>query len=271
MPAQYTTNPHKTAPSAADGVSVSPSGVAWTAGSWVTVIASAAADSVLTGIVARSTDNANLEFEVDVAVGAAAAEVVIATFKGRRNGNAFNTDGNGFHMRASIPVDAIASGARVAVRVRVSTTSTTAWNISATYYEKPIVGNLDVSASVLKVVPSAALLATVTSGVTSWVATGWVELIASTSAAIVVDGIITANANNNIDWEVDIGVGAAASEAVVFTFRGRTAGSVSGPGYTPLECPFDGIGAGARVAARVRINSAFAAMQMGLSYREKPL
>lgn len=269
---QSVTNAQFTAPSAADGIALTPSGVAWTNGAYATILASISSDAVLTGVNVRTTNNQDIDFEIDIATGAAASEVVIATIKGFSRGAATTLADDQGQFIFTIPIDAIANGARLSARIRHSTTDVTTWLVSLTYYKKPIVGTLDVSATKTKVVPSAAALLSLTSGAASWGNGAYVQLIASTAAAWVIDGIIALETSNGLEFEIDIATGGAGSEVVVYTIRGFRAVLVGGFGYCPLPNPFDGIGSGVRVAARSRANSAGSiGCLLGLSYREKPL
>ena len=74
MPVIWTTTPLKSAPAAADGVSVSPGGSSFANGAWVELIASASADLAVIAIVTKgisTTTQHNAEFELGV--GAAGA------------------------------------------------------------------------------------------------------------------------------------------------------------------------------------------------------
>lgn len=269
---QSASNAQFTAPAAADSVSLTPSGVAWTNSAYVTLLASISSDAVLTAVHVRTTYNANVDFEVDIATGAAASEVVIATIKGWSRGQAFSTGTDFTHFTLTIPVDAIANGARLSARIRHSTTDVTAWLVAVSYYKKPIVGLLDVSAKPPKVAPAAAALTSMTGNATAWLNGTYVQVIASTAAALVVDGIIATCTSNGVEFEIDIGVGAAASEVVVHTIRGIGAVLTGGFGYVPLSNPLDNIGSGKRVAVRARAGTAGGATCLfGMSYREKPL
>lgn len=270
MPIQWTNNPEASWPDGADGVSIAPSGSSWTFGTWVTVQAAAAADSLLTGIVLRtSASNANLEIEVQIGVGAVSSESAIATFHGTQLGQAFTRDYNDVQWSLAIPVDLIPSGARVAARVRVSTTSTDAYRVKATYYESPITGNLDTSDQPFRCEPFGASLVLTTASATPWTYGSWVELVASTATAQVIEGVHLFTGSNP-QFEVQLGIGAAAAESPVAFFR-SAAGNTGAWGYKPEMLPLDVIGAGVRVSARSRANAALQQVRVGYSYREKPL
>lgn len=270
MAIQWTSNAEQSWPDGASGISIAPSGVAWTFGSWVEVEAAAAADALLSGIVLRTTNNHNLEIEVQIGVGGVGVESAIATIHGYQFGQFFTTDYEDVQSCIAIPVDLIPSGSRVSARVRVSTTSTDAYAVAVNYYEKPIVGEFLVSAQPLKCEPFGAALIVATASVTPWTFGSWVEMVASTATAQVIDGI-TIFAGGNTQVEVQIGVGAAAAESPVAFWRGQGAGNYGAWGYFPAMIPLDVIGSGVRVATRVRSNQALQTARVGYSYREEPL
>jgi hypothetical protein len=273
MPAtpQYTTNPLLSYPSAADSVSVTPSGTAWSNSAWVEIVSAASADSVLTGITIRSSSTESVWVEIDIGVGAAGAEAVIDTYKIFNNGQNFstNTIGGSFVQRG-IPVDAIPSGARVAIRIRTSTTALTTWQIGIVLLQKPIVGTLLTSGQPTKVTEPAAVPSTINYNNNSWTNSSWVQIIASTAAAIVIEGL-GGQTGANQQTAIDVGVGASGSEVVVGTYRFTSDGSVPGICYLPIFNPLDNVGSGVRVALRARSNQTSSFARLFLAYKEKPL
>jgi len=268
MGMQWTTNAQQVAPSAAVGVSVTPSGTAWVDSSWVQVIASASADAVLTGIIVAQPGISNVDFEVDIGVGGAGSEVVIATVKG------FFIDNLAYGPNlfpCILPIDAIPNGSRVAVRMRKSGTSVLTWSFAITYYLKPITGTLLVTASPLLCVPTGAVGVSATANLSTWVSGSWVELIASTASAIVVTGVYAKNSLTGLQYEVDIGTGGAGSETTVHTVRCYNNNGDGGPYMNWLRNPLDNIPSSTRVACRARANSGSQVVLVGLLYHAKPL
>lgn len=105
----------------------------------------------------------------------------------------------------------------------------------------------------LKVAPAAATPVTITGNATAWANGNWFQLLASTSNSITIAGIVVQTSGTNVDWEFDIGVGAASSEVVVGTMRGtsRTSGAgVPQSFYFPI--PILVSGSPKRIAARIR-------------------
>lgn len=268
MAMQWTTNAQKVAPSGATGVYVTPSGTAWSNSSWVELTSAVAAASLLTGLI---IDNASVsvEFEVDIGTGGSGSESVITTFRGATIDNL----GNQGPIQLPIPIDNIANGVRLAVRMRKSGTSTSAWLFAVTYLLKPITGTLLATASPVLSSPSAAVGIAVASS-TSWVSGSWVQLIASTPSAIVLVGVQILSPVGTSEWEMDIGTGAAASEAVITTLRWAWNPSAGGDGcplVLMLPIPLDNIGSGVRVAARSRCSLSTKTVTTALMYHAKPL
>lgn len=268
MAMQWTTNAQKVAPSAATGVSVTPSGTAWVNSAWVELVSAVAAASVLTGLM---VDNANVgvEFEVDIGTGGSGSESVISTIRGATIDNI----GNHGSFALPIPIDNIANADRLAVRMRKSGTSTTAWLFAVTYLLKPINGTLLTTASPLVAAPAAAAGVSVVSS-TAWVSGSWAQLIASTSAAIVVVGVQVKAPAGVAEWEVDLGTGGAGSETVVTTIRYAWNASSVGDGCPLvflLPTPLDNIATATRVAARARCSLSTKTVSVALLYHEKPL
>jgi hypothetical protein len=243
-PGQYTATALKVAPSAAAGVSVTPSGTAWANSSWVQVIASTPAPIVVVGLVVGG--GPSVEFEFDIGKGAAGSEKVVATISGNTESGASSPR----WLPLPIPVDNIAAGQRVAVRVRKAGTSTTAYTVKLVYYEKPISGSVATTPNPSLVAPSAAAGVSVTPSGTAWANSAWVEVIASTGDAIVLGGI-TINPAVAVEYEIDVGVGAAGSEVVVTTIRGRSA-TAGAPQTIILQPLLDNIPSGSRVSVRLR-------------------
>ncbi len=267
---QSTTNFLFTAPAAASGVSVTPSASAWVNSSWVTLQASTDAGWVLTNLIVGPDSLAVLEeFEIDVGTGAAASEVVVTTFKGIYEKTFYVSPGI---LPLPLPLDHIAAGQRVAVRMRKSTTSTDPWTIAAQFYKQPIDGIIQTTTTPQKVYPAAAITALVVSGAPgSWANTAWVQLMASTSTAIVIVGVVPPTGVGT-SWEVDLGIGGAGSEVALTTVRlnkNSLAGS-DGPQVVPFYAPLDAIPISTRVAVRAR-SLGGGDMRFAFVYLEKPL
>lgn len=123
--------------------------------------------------------------------------------------------------------------------------------------------------------PPAASGVTVTPNAGSWANSAWVTLVATTDAAWILTGLVVRpdNTNANEQFEIDVGVGAAASEVVVTTFRGTfLTTTTASPGILPAPIPLDNIGVGVRVAVRMRKqNASTNTWTVGAQYYKKPL
>jgi hypothetical protein len=265
------TDPQYCAPAAANPVTLTPSGVAWTSSAWVDVLAAAPAAAVLTGLVVRTNygGSPDTSFEVDVGTGSAGSETVIATFRGHLRG----FFGSKFSepqcwLPCGLLIDNIANGARVATRIRHNTTDTTAWQVAITYLQKPLTTTLLTTANPLKCFPVNAQNLSVACGSTAWTNGSWVQVRSASGPALVLVGLCVKASNY---WEIDVGIGTAGSESVMTTLRGNASGLFSFPNYVPLCLPLDTIAASARVAVRGRGSDTSATHLVGLSYFEKPL
>lgn len=263
----YTSNAPKVLPTAADGTALTPSGSAWTNGSYVQFTASTSAAWVLAGIVITPNSFSQVDFEIDVATGGAGSETVVASFCGRGSGSG---DPRTF-LNLPYLIDNIASGVRVAARIRCSSTSVSPMNVKLVYYEKPIVGTLPTTTQPSKVYPAAANAAGYTAGST-WANGSWVQIVASTATAIIVLGAAIEHRSNGPEFEVDLGTGGAGSETVVTTFRDLSGGAFnSSPYWCPLQVPLE-IATSTRIACRARTaNAATPGGTVKLLYMEKPL
>lgn len=271
MPLNYTKNYQFVVPSAAAATSVTPSGVAWTNSAYVQLIASTSEADMLTGIVI-ATAGVGVQFEVDIAVGPAASEVPISTFKGFLADTSHVSDEGGI-LRAPIGIDAIPSGARVSIRIRINSTNVTVWTFAATYLKKPIVGNLTVTAKPIKVIPSAAVLATLTAGTAGWGNVAWTQLTAAAATAQALVAFILSLVSATADYELDVGVGAAGAEVAITTYRNSSkASTLGGPSWHALVNPLNAIPIGARVSMRWRTAAAeLTGLGVGYAYHEGPL
>jgi hypothetical protein len=268
VPPQYVSAAQFTAPAAADGASITPNATAWANSTYVTLLAATDAAAVLTGIVVFPTTNLVADFDLDIATGAAGAEVVIATVKGTANSNqAFQP------IRLPIPIDNIASGARLSARLRKVGTDVNLWRVAVTYLKKPLTGTLQTTASRPLVVPAAAALVNLpSSGGTAWVTSAWTTMIASTATAIVLTHVVgrTNGDSSSAGFELDIGTGTAGAEVLLTTVRRFAANGTGGPWVVALASPLDNIASGVRVAVRWR-GPTFTTPTCGLIYLAKPL
>lgn len=268
----WTTTPRKVWPPAADNVSVTPIASNFGNSAWVQVVASTSAACLLAGVVVRPGVG-NVNYEIDVGTGGAGSETVIATLIGAV-ASTLNALGQS-SLLLPIPIDAIATSTRVAVRLRKSGTSLTVWGVAVLYYEKPIVGTLVTTTKPAKCLPAAADAAVVNSGTAVWADGAYTQITASAAADLVVIGIAALMQVAGARWELDLAIGAAGAEVVITTLRGYNANSTESPNLLILPTPLDAIPASSRVSCRARkddgSNLASRAMGVKLWYLEKPL
>ena len=264
-----------TAPSAANAVAITPSGVAWTNSAYVELLAAMPAAGVLTGVVIYTTDGQGnsvaYDAEIDIATGAAGAEVVVATVRIYNNRVFSSTQTAPSHVWAlPIPIDNLASGARVAARMRKNNTNVTAWQVAITYLLKPLTTTTLTTAVAPKPIPPAAVGVTVTAGSPAWASGTWVTVRAATGAALVLTAVEPGGLSAAGDYEVDLGTGTAGAEVVITTLRISTSNNQFGAGHW-LPNPLDNVGAGVRLAARLRCSTASATARVSVTALEKPL
>lgn len=264
-----------TAPSAADAVSITPAAVAWTNSAYGTLLASTPAACVLTGVTVYTTHGTSssvaYDFEVDIATGAAGAEVVIATVRGY-NKLSFATGNTGpTHAYVlPIPIDNIAAGVRLSARLRKNNTATTpAWFVAIMYLQKPLASSILLTPNAQKVIPAAAVGVTVTASATPWVSGSWAQLRAASGTGLVITGVVAA-ASADGEYELDLGTGGAGSETVITTIRGAT-DNFGLPEHLMLPTPLDKVAASTRLAARLRYSVASASAIVSLMVLEQPL
>src|SRR3990167_4010231 len=216
---EVTAEPQRTLPTAAGGTSLTHSSSAWANSAYGEMSASIGSAITIVGVAV----NAGLaaEFEIDIARGAATSEVVVATFIGHVE----SLGGLGNHVFfCYIPIDDIASGQRIACRLRKSGTDTTAWTVKLVYYNS-VSATVGVTANESLVAPSAAAGVSLTPSGSAWVNSAWGELSASLTD-IAVLGVAVNPGVGATEFEIDVGDGAATSEVVVGT-TGANAESLS--------------------------------------------
>lgn len=266
-----------TAPSAANPVSMTPSGSAWANSAYVTVLAATPSACILTGVVINTPYGelaaVSYDFEVDIATGGVGAEVVIATVRGCNVRNFANMAGPTLCWVLPIPIDNIAAGVRISARIRKGGTNTTAHRVAITYLKKPLASTSSLiltTAVAQKTLPSAASGVTVTAGSPAYANGSWAQLRAATGAALVITGIVFGTPSAGAIYELDLGTGGSGSEAVITTLRVRMSDMVL-PAVMMLPNPLDNVAASTRLAARLRSSSASATMIVSLMVMEKPL
>jgi len=265
-----------TAPAGADAVAITPAGTAWANSAYVQLLAATPVACVLTGVTVYtahgSSDATAYDFEVDIATGVAAAEVVIATVRGfNRLIFTSGQSGHSQYIGLRIPIDNIAAGARLSTRLRKNDTNTSnLWKVAVTFFQKPLTTTTLLTAVAQKTLPPAAASVTVTAGSPAWAGGAWVQLRAASGAALVITGLVAGNPSSSEEMELDLGTGGAGSEVIITTLR--LFSSTQGfPSHLMLPNPLDNIAASTRVAARLRSATASTTVQVSLMVLDKPL
>lgn len=242
---QTTTTPLKIAPAAAFLVTVTGHATtAWLNGAWVQLLAATGAPAAVAGLVVSAVGNA---FEIDVGTGPSGAEVVFTTCRLQEGGAAFSGP---YVYLLPTPIAGIASGARLAIRLRSPTpgTSTTA---ALLYYE-----SLDATnASTLpaKALPAAANSVSVTPNATAWANSAYAQLTSGLGVAIAVLGAAFTQALANVEGEWDLAAGASGAEVVLTTLRFASGANANAGGMMVLNLPAPyPVAASTRLAARLR-------------------
>jgi hypothetical protein len=222
-----------------------------TLGAFVQIIAATAADANWVEVDVFGPTNSAQGFAIDLAVGAAGSEVVIADKLLTRT-NTSKNDVHTYSFPCSIP-----AGTRLSARAQGTAATNTGW-VAVRLYDTAFVGPEDGSGiDSIGFVAASTTGTTVTTGAASTLGS-YAQLIASTTVDY--RGLLLANDTTSVtDWFIgDIAYGAAASEQVIvprFSFSGTT--SSAGPGVLgpwPICIP-----AGSRLAVRLAATASAAA------------
>ncbi len=276
---QTTTNKQIWAPAAANAVSVTPNAVAWNSSNWSELISAVGATSVLTAlsIEGMGTSASAVRLEIDIGTGAMGSEVVIATLPAAAILNS-NFWGPGL-LRFTIPIDNVANGARLAVRMRHSGTDVTAWAFAVGYMAKPLTGGpvlMQVSAVAPFVSPSAAdniALTAAGNPSSAWASGAWTTILANPLQNAVLVGYVIDYVQSSGVGEYDLAIGPVGSEVLIHTTKFANMGQPTGPEYVELVNPLDAIKMNVRVAGRQRVSTSNNTTTIGtkLTLMNKPL
>lgn len=254
---QYVTNPQKVLPSAADSASCTASGTAWTNGNWAVISSSAPTAGVLTGIaISTNADTQKIQFEIDIGVGSAGNEVVIATFKGS-NMDVIGTSEN-LTYTLPIGIDGWSAFDRIVARVRVGNTTASVWTVAITYYTPPINGRFQTTVNPLQCLPSNSTGLILGTGGSAWVNGSYQALSSALPTKIAIVGLAVRCWAQNGDYqsEFDLATGSAGNEVVFCTFKFEEGDFFSTPGFAQLMVPIE-VASGARLTARARDSADF--------------
>lgn len=271
MPLQAVTNQLFVSPPAAASIDLTTTGVAWTSTAWSQIAASTDTQWVLTEICIRDADpdgvGGSVDLEIDIGVGGAGSEVVIATSRWR---TIIGASEEADQFRIMIPITGL--NGRHSCRLRTSSTRSFHVHVAIQFYKQPIAGQLQTTAQPTKVWPAATNTPTVTSPASPWVFSAWTQIIASTSAAAVLTHAVVDVRQAGGEADIEIGVGGAGAEVTVAEFRADSNIALGqAGGIHDFPNPIDKFPAGSRVSYRVRCDQASVSIGCALVYQEKPL
>jgi hypothetical protein len=264
MAAQWTTNRQFTLPAGASGVTVTPSGVAGTPGSWA-LLGTPDSSGIITGLSLRLSV---LNFiVVEIGVGSLPSPVVVDRFA------AYVPTLNGgvaaglSVLNRVIPVDALVASQPVYARVASSTTSVTGVVAALLYMKNPIVGNLQVSENPTQVFPPTAIHV-LNGGTPAWDAGTAETLIASAATDLAIEAVIIQPGSNTAKAILELLVdGTPIFRHCVTSYNLAS----SGPYRVPVFNPNSAIEAGDEVEALVYTEDAGLTTRVALEVKELPL
>jgi hypothetical protein len=183
-------------------------------GAWVEFFSSTPADLYIAGVVVTHLKLV----EIEIGIGASGSEVGFSRFRVFCE-NAGNVGPRLWMFPA--PIAGILSGQRISARVRSSLGDV---GLNLMYFEGGVTGSTNISTSKLHVLPDTTTPVTagaiITVGTTAWVNTAWTEIDGASSIAFGLAGIgIAYDGGTSEEWEIDVGIGASGSEAVIATAR----------------------------------------------------
>ena len=236
------------------GTSVSAPGTANTKGTWVELIASTAQAASWLSVLIGNPGNSG-RYLLDVGVGAGGSEAVLLPDLHYD----YSLGAHKAYVEYRFPV-AVAAGSRLAARCQSSQATSAGLKVVAILGQGPnagLAGAGGVHAYGVSAADSG--LTSVDPGATANAEGAWVELTASATAAIrwlnVGIGHDAAALSADTHWLLDVGTGAAASEAVLLgnlPVYGSNTTEIHAP--SALWFPVD-VAAGTRIAARAQCSS----------------
>jgi hypothetical protein len=238
-------------------------GVSMTWGAWAEVQASVAEEIALAGCQ-FSGNMTNQTAEVQFGVGAAGAETAIGTLR------------VGCGLPSPTPsmlwypfAVRISAGARLAVRIRVSSGSGASENVFPVYRAQPP-GDVQTVTNPLLAAPTNTL-GTSVSLPANWNAWGaWTQFAASIPNDWVLAAVSHVSNLFGNDLDIEIGVGAAGAEQAVVRWRTLQAAS-PGLHHGRFTFPVGPVAAGSRVAVRLRSTYGAASLNTSIQYYEGAL
>ena len=250
-----TTSRLKTTPAADAAISLAPGASSGVYGSWTEVVASAASDLVVAGLVPGTMATC----DVELGVGGAGSESGIGVWKfaGGETGAQTNMVLLPVAVGGRVP-----SGSRISARVRSDAGAST--TVTLSYYDSLNSDNVTTS-GVPACLPddgSRAVLTPNTSG--AWANSAYVELTTGLPRTSAIYGVVLEQGISS-EIEIDVAIGGSGSETVVATAHAYKSTNVGhGVAIFPAVVP---VTAGVRIAIRGRRDStSSASFKAGLLY-----
>jgi len=207
-----TTKPLKWFPPAAANIQVVPANGSWGSGTPAQFSASLPNNSQVVAMAIGAGSGGEKEY--DLMIGGAGAEVSQSTSRVRYVDNT----SNGYTSpHLPFPIDKFPAGSRLSVRVRQNGGGVGS-SIALGYYENCDAGLL--STLGLFSLPAAADGISLTPNGSAWANSTWVELTAASGTNVGVVSLHVIEGVTSVEYELDLGTGAAGSETVVATHRG---------------------------------------------------
>jgi hypothetical protein len=253
MGANWTTTGQLRLPNTATptGVTVTPSGAAWVNSAWAS-LGSPSTAGLLTGLTCRTAFDGFAQFVIELGSGGDGSQSVIAGFCGHARAIS-NVSNSGMVFRLPLLVDALTASVPVWARIRMHVTDTTVWQMSATYYPKPITGSLE-TGNGQATYPTVTDFPELDDGGTvapSWTPGPWVVMAASIATDIVITGIcIWVFSGHEQDFQVQIGYGPTDPPTVLMTLKGQIVQNGI-PFSTQIPNPRGPVAAGSKLWMRV--------------------
>ncbi len=229
------------------------SGATGAVGAWVEITAATEAVSRIVGFVVTTAGPSDISgpLVIELGTGAVAAEVSLGEYFIRHNGARLDAVSV---LMVPVMIGPLAIGTRLAARTRVGNAAPVLLGVIYEDGTSPNTGILAPYTYAPKGTPDNQGRL-ITPNVTPWGSSAWFELIVLDAPAILL-GVAPwwfgSSDNWGLRWEVDLGIGAAASETVITTLTGvfpNTGALGMANTWLPAVYP---VPAGTRVSARLR-------------------
>lgn len=199
-------DPQYAVPAAADGGAITAVAATDTDSAWVTLLASAPANGILTGITVRPTGIVFFGWQstLKIEIGVGASPTVIATFTAAYDSRFFGEAGSqGLYIPCPIGIEGIVSGQPIKARLRQSSNlDTQTWHVSATYLRLPLTGAITSTANPLFGFPGSGLQVLTFSG-PGWSNSSWSTLAVGGDRVVL--GVVVVAGGAGQSTNIDIG------------------------------------------------------------------